>query len=200
MSCPDEAPRMNPPMNTDAADSWDDLELEQEVKAAVQAAARETAQAVARAAAPKTAPKKAQKKVLEENAGHSPAGRAKPGKRERIVLAQRRNSRRVVRTLAELEDRTSVGLTSVGEALVRQLVRVQLMLSIRLMLLTVVVLVSIPLAFLLVPWLGTTDVLGVRLPWLLLGLAVYPFFVMVAWSYNRSADRNEQAFAEWVEN
>jgi uncharacterized membrane protein YbaN (DUF454 family) len=34
----------------------------------------------------------------------------------------------------------------------------------------------------------------------MLGLAVYPFFVMVAWSYNRSADRNEQAFAEWVEN
>ncbi len=196
MSCPDEAPRMNPPMNTDAADLWDALELEHEVQAAVQAAARETAQAVARATAPKTAPKTA----LEENAGHSPTGRAKPGKRERIVLAQRRNSRRVVRTLAELEDRTSVGLTSVGEALVRQLVRVQLMLSIRLMLLTVVVLVSIPLAFLLVPWLGTTDVLGLRLPWLLLGLAVYPFFVMVAWSYNRGADRNEQAFAEWVEN
>jgi hypothetical protein len=183
-------------MNTDAADLWDALELEHEVQAAVQAAARETAQAVARATAPKTA----QKKALEENAGRSPAGRSKPGKRERIVLAQRRNSRRVVRTLAELEDRTSVGLTSVGEALVRQLVRVQLMLSIRLMLLTVVVLVSIPLAFLLVPWLGTTDVLGLRLPWLLLGLAVYPFFVVVAWSYNRSADRNEQAFAEWVEN
>jgi hypothetical protein len=172
---------MNVPMNTDAADPGDILE--KDVQAAVHAAARETAHAVAQAIA-----------------GHSSAGRAKPGKRERIVLAQRRHSRRVVRTLAELEDRTSVGLTSVGETLVRQLVRVQLLLSVRLMLLTVVVLVSIPLAFLLVPSLGTTDVLGLRLPWLLLGLAVYPFFVMVAWSYNRSADRNEQAFAEWVEN
>ncbi|MGH3812384.1 MAG: hypothetical protein ACRDUV_08000, partial [Pseudonocardiaceae bacterium] len=97
--------------------------------------------------------------------------------------------------LAELEDQTGV-----GEVLVRQLVGVQLSLAIRLMLLTVVVLGSIPLAFLLAPSLGTISVLGLRLPWLLLGLAVYPFFVAVAWWYNRSADRNEHDFAEMVEN
>jgi hypothetical protein len=164
-------------MSDDAAGPGDDPSeaLEQAVQSAVQSAAQEIAR--------------------EENAGQPPAGRAKPGKRERIVLAKRRSSRRVVRTLAELEDQTSV-----GEELVRQLMRVQLMLSIRLMLLTVVVLVSIPLAFLLAPSLGTTNILGLRLPWLLLGLAVYPFFVAVAWSYNRGADRTEHAFAEWVEN
>ncbi|MGH3883200.1 MAG: hypothetical protein ACRDRY_12940 [Pseudonocardiaceae bacterium] len=124
-----------------------------------------------------------------------PSGKTKLGKRERIVLAKRRSGRRVVRTLAELEDQTGV-----GEVLVRQLVGVQLSLAIRLMLLTVVVLGSIPLAFLLAPSLGTISVLGLRLPWLLLGLAVYPFFLAVAWSYNRSADRNEQDFAEMVEN
>lgn len=132
---------------------------------------------------------------LEENAASQLAGRAKVGKRERIVLAKRRSSRRVVRTLAELEDQTSV-----GEVLVRQLVRVQLILSIRLMLLTVVVLLSIPLAFLLAPSLAAITILGLRLPWLLLGLAIYPFFVAVAWSYNRGAERNEQDFAEMVEN
>jgi hypothetical protein len=132
---------------------------------------------------------------LEENAASQLAGRAKAGKRERVVLAKRRSSRRVVRTLAELEDQTSV-----GEVLVRQLVRVQLILSLRLMLLTVVVLLSIPLAFLLAPSLATITIVGVRLPWLLLGLAIYPFFVAVAWSYNRSAERNEQDFAEMVEN
>jgi len=136
-----------------------------------------------------------QETAREEKASQPLAGRAKPGKRERIVLAKRRSSRRVVRTLAEVEDQTSV-----GEELVRQLMRVQLMLSIRLMLLTVVVLGSIPLVFLLAPSLGTATILGLRLPWLLLGLAVYPFFVAVAWSYNRNADRTEQAFAEWVEN
>jgi hypothetical protein len=144
-------------------------------------------QAAAEAAAQEAA-------AREGNAGHPLAGRVKLGKRERIVLAKRRSSRRVVRTLAELEDQTSV-----GEVLVRQLVRVQLILSIRLMLLTVVVLGSIPLTF-LVPSLGTINVLGLRLPWLLLGFAVYPFFVAVAWSYNRSADRNEQDFADMVEN
>lgn len=122
-------------------------------------------------------------------------GKTRPAKRERIVLAKRRSSRRVVRTLAELEDQTGV-----GEVLVRQLVGVQLSLAIRLMLLTVVALGSIPLAFLLLPSLGTVSVLGLRLPWLLLGLAAYPFFVAVAWSYNRSAERNEQDFAEMVEN
>ncbi|HEX6401591.1 MAG TPA: hypothetical protein VF003_00230 [Pseudonocardiaceae bacterium] len=137
----------------------------------------------------------AQEQAAKDSTVYPIAGRAKAGKRERIVLAKRRNSRRVVRTLAELEDQTSV-----GEVLVRQLVRVQLMLSVRLMLLTVAVLGAIPVAFLLVPSLGTTTIFGLRLPWLVLGLAVYPFFVAVAWTYNRGAERNEQDFAEMVEN
>ena len=137
----------------------------------------------------------AQEQAAKDSTVYPIGGRAKAGKRERIVLAKRRNSRRVVRTLAELEDQTSV-----GEVRVRQLVRVQLMLSVRLMLLTVVVLGAIPVTFLLVPSLSTTTVFGLRLPWLLLGLAVYPFFVAVAWSYNRGAERNEQDFAEMVEN
>ncbi|MGH3780665.1 MAG: hypothetical protein ACRDRO_08570 [Pseudonocardiaceae bacterium] len=135
----------------------------------------------------------AQEKAREAN-GYPVAGKVKLGKRERIVLAKRNSGRRVVRTLAELEDQTGV-----GEVLVRQLVRVQLILSIRLMLLTVVVLMGIPLLFLM-PSVGTINILGLRLPWLLLGFAVYPFFVAVAWSYNRSADRNEQDFADMVEN
>ncbi|MGH3510722.1 MAG: hypothetical protein ACRDQI_16660 [Pseudonocardiaceae bacterium] len=135
----------------------------------------------------------AAEKAREAN-GYPVAAKVKLGKRERIVLAKRRSSRRVIRTLAELEDQTSV-----GEVLVRQLVRVQLILSIRLMLLTVLVLAGIPLLFLM-PSLGTITVVGIRLPWLLLGFAVYPFFVAVAWSYNRSADRNEQDFADMVEN
>ncbi len=124
-----------------------------------------------------------------------PAGKAKLGKRERVVLAKRRNSRRVVRTLAELEDQTGV-----GEVLVKQLVRVQLILAIRLMALTVLVVGSIPVILWLAPSLGEISILGVPLPWLLLGLAVYPFFLAVAWSYNRRVDRNEQDFAEMVEN
>ncbi|MGH3819937.1 MAG: hypothetical protein ACRDRE_19755, partial [Pseudonocardiaceae bacterium] len=62
------------------------------------------------------------------------------------------------------------------------------------------VLGAIPLVFVRAPFLGTLTILGLRLPWLVLGFAVYPFFVAVAWSYNRSVDRNEQDFAELAEN
>jgi hypothetical protein len=134
-------------------------------------------------------------KALEDTTTTTSASKIKTGKRERIVLAQRRSSRRVVRALAELEEQTGV-----GEEWVRQLMRAQLLLSIRLVLLTMVILGSIPLAFLLVQPLGTIGVFGLRLPWLLLGFAVYPFFVAVAWSYNRSADHNEQEFTEMVQS
>jgi hypothetical protein len=133
--------------------------------------------------------------ALEEATTVASAGKTKSGKRERIVLAQRRSSRRVVRTLAELEEQTGV-----GEEWVRQLMRAQLLLAIRLILLTVVILGSIPVTFLLVRSLGTISVFGLRLPWLLLGFAVYPFFVAVAWSYNRSADHNEREFTEMVQS
>jgi hypothetical protein len=129
------------------------------------------------------------------NGSQQISDRTRASKRERIVLAERRSNRRVVRTLAELKDHTSV-----GEELVRELVRGQLILSLRLMLLVVLVLGAIPLAFVRAPFLGTLTILGLRLPWLVLGFAVYPFFVAVAWSYNRSADRNEQDFAELAEN
>lgn len=127
--------------------------------------------------------------------GHRDTAHGKAGKRERIVLAERRRTRRVVRTLAEVEEQTGV-----GEVLVRQLVRVQLILALRLGLLTVAVLGAIPLAFALLPSLGTISIGGFRLPWLLLGVAVYPFLLAVGWSYNRSADRNEQDFTEMVES
>lgn len=130
--------------------------------------------------------------ALEQAVTHPPAA---AGKRERIVLAQRRSSRRVVRTLAELEHQGGA-----GEMILGQHMRTQLSLAIRLMLLTVLVLGGIPVAFLLVPSLGTFSVLGLPLPWLLLGFAVYPFFVAVAWFYTRSADHNEHEFADSVES
>ncbi|MFN2496750.1 MAG: hypothetical protein ABR608_12705 [Pseudonocardiaceae bacterium] len=133
--------------------------------------------------------------ALQQAMGPPTAGKPKAAKRERVVLAERRSSRRVVRTLADVEEQTGV-----GELLVRQLMRTQLNLAIRLMLLTAVVLGAILAAFLLVPSLGTVSIGGLRLPWLLLGLAVHPFFIAVAWSYNRRADRNEQEFTEMVEN
>ena len=41
-------------------------------------------------------------------------------------------------------------------------------------------------------------VLGVPLPWLLLGVVVYPFLVLLGWLYVRRAERNERDFADLV--
>lgn len=116
-------------------------------------------------------------------------------RRVRVVLAERRGSRRLVRTRAEVEDQTEV-----GDVLVRGLVRAQLGLSLRLAGLVVGLLGVLPLVFVLVPALGEVVVLGVRLPWLLLGLLVYPFLGLVGWAHTVLADRVEQDFAELVDD
>lgn len=133
--------------------------------------------------------------ALARALGPSSTAKGKPGKRERVVLAERRSSRRVVRTRVDVEEQTEVGVVWA-----RELLKAQLKAAVRLMALTVLVLGAVPLLFLLAPSLGTVGIVGIPLHWVLLGVAVYPFFVAVAWSYNRAADRNEQEFTEMVEN
>lgn len=116
-------------------------------------------------------------------------------RRVRVVLAERRGSRRLVRTRAEVEDQTEV-----GDVLLRGLLRAQLGLSLRLAGLVIVLLGVLPLLFVLVPALGEVVVLGVRLPWLLLGLLVYPFLGLVGWAHTVLADRVEQDFADLVDD
>jgi hypothetical protein len=123
-----------------------------------------------------------------------PMSLSPPPKRVRVVLAERKRARRVVRTLAEVEEQTDV-----GEMLVRNLMRSQLGTSLLLALIVVAVLGSLPLAFVHLRELSELSVLGLRLPWLLLGLAVYPFMLGVGWVYVRLADRNEQSFIKFVE-
>ena len=84
--------------------------------------------------------------------------------------------------------------TSVGEALVKGLVRAQLALALRLWLVVVTGLGGLPLLFAVAPDVGAVRVLGVNLPWLLLGVASFPFLFGVGWAYVRWAERNEQDF------
>ena len=123
-----------------------------------------------------------------------PARQSPPPKRVRVVLAERKRARRVVRTLAEVEEQTVV-----GEMLVRDLMRHQLGTSLLLALIVIVVFGALPLAFAYVPRLGQLSVFGLRLPWLLLGLVAYPFLFAIGWVYVRRADRHERAFVKLVE-
>src|SRR3954447_15915876 len=110
--------------------------------------------------------------------------------RTRVVLAEVAARRRPAdRSHADL-----AGQTPVGEALVEGLVRAQLALALRLALVVVTGLGALPLLFVAAPSVGAVKLLGVNLPWLLLGVLSFPFLVGVGWAYVRWAERNEQDF------
>jgi len=115
-------------------------------------------------------------------------GPAKP-QRVRVVLAGRRGARRMP-TRGEMVEQTEI-----GEALIDGLVRAQLGLAVRCALVTVLVLGSLPLLFTATP-LGSVRVAGIALPWLVLGIAVYPALLAVGRLYVRWAERNESDFLD----
>jgi hypothetical protein len=118
-----------------------------------------------------------------------------PARRTRIVLADvARRGPGQDGTRAELAEQTRV-----GEALVRGLVRAQLALALRLSLVVIIGLGGLPLLFAVAPTVGTVKVAEVNLPWLLLGVAAFPFLVAVGWAYVRLAERNEQDFTDLVQ-
>ncbi|GIG57869.1 hypothetical protein Lfu02_22410 [Longispora fulva] len=116
------------------------------------------------------------------------------GRRTRIVLGEVARARRVNRTRRELAEQTEI-----GDALIKGLVRAQLALALRLALLVGLGLGTLPLLFTVAPALGGVRVLGVSLPWVLLGVLPYPFLVAVGWIYVRMSERNEREFTELVE-
>jgi len=87
----------------------------------------------------------------------------------------------------------------IGELLVRSLVRAQLMLALKLLAVLAVLLGGLPLLFALVPGTRDVDVLGLPLPWLVLGVLVYPALVLGGLVHVRLAERNERDFTELVE-
>jgi hypothetical protein len=118
-----------------------------------------------------------------------------PPRRVRVVsprTAARAAAHRPVRR--EIDEQTIV-----GEVYMRSLVRLQLRLAIGICLIFAVLLGGLPILFTLEPGLSTTTLLGVPLPWLLLGIVVYPVLVVTAWFYVRQAERNERDFSELVQ-
>ncbi|MEU1687406.1 hypothetical protein [Micromonospora sp. NPDC005707] len=131
-----------------------------------------------------------------EQAAPVPAPRApQPPRRTRVVLAEVARPRsRAERTRSELTQQTRV-----GETLVQGLMRAQLSLALRLSLLVLIGLGGLPWLFAIAPSVGRVTLLGVNLPWLLLGVAAFPFLIGVGWAYVRLAERNEQDFTDLVQ-
>ncbi len=89
-------------------------------------------------------------------------------------------------------------LTRLGEVYVQSLMRAQLRLASYVVVALVLSLGSLPLLFRVVPE-ANVHVLGIPLAWLLLGFAVYPWLLVLAWWYVRRAERNEAAFEDLVD-
>ena len=120
---------------------------------------------------------------------------AVPGKRVRVVLAERKAAARPVRTVVDLQ-----GDSPVGEALRTGLIVDQMRVALRFALLGGLTLGVLPLLFFVVPELGTLSILGLRLPWLVLGILVYPFLLGLGWWFTRTAERIEQDFADHIQD
>ncbi|TDE23811.1 DUF485 domain-containing protein [Actinomadura sp. 6K520] len=89
--------------------------------------------------------------------------------------------------------------TGLGEAYMRSLLRAQLRLAVGLCLVLAAVVVGLPLLFAVFPEVSEKTVLGIPLPWVVLGGLIYPGFVLCGWWYVRQAERNEDDFAELVD-
>jgi hypothetical protein len=112
-----------------------------------------------------------------------------PPRRVRVVLADRRPSRRQVLRGAEVAEQTEL-----GRELVRGLVRAQLAASIRTAVLALAVFAPLPALFALVPAFGQARVLGIPVVWWLLGVLAYPALYLLARWHRRHAERIERDF------
>ncbi|RYJ04909.1 MAG: hypothetical protein EON52_14320 [Actinomycetales bacterium] len=117
------------------------------------------------------------------------------GRRVRVVNPLVEASSRSPRSVRQEIDES----TTIGELYVRSLVRSQLRAALTVVATVLLLVASLPLVFVLVDDVTTARLLGVPLPWLLLGVAVYPVLIVVAWLYVRQAERAEQDFAGLVE-
>jgi hypothetical protein len=116
-------------------------------------------------------------------------------RRVRVVLAERKNVAKPVRTVVDIQEGSAV-----GELLRQKLIGSQLGVALRFAAGTALTLGVLPLLFALFPQIGRIEVFGIRLPWLLLGFLVYPFLVGIGWWHTRTAERVEQSFADHVQD
>ncbi|WP_371406701.1 hypothetical protein OHA10_14375 [Kribbella sp. NBC_00662] len=88
--------------------------------------------------------------------------------------------------------------TRLGEIYMLSLVQSQLRLTLAVIGGVLLVLGSIPLLFWLVPPTRTLSIFGLPLPWVILGILVYPVVYVAARIYVRNAERIEAEFTEFV--
>jgi hypothetical protein len=106
--------------------------------------------------------------------------------------AARRGPTRPVTT--EIDEQTGL-----GEVYMAALMRAQLRLSVSVLLAAAVLLGILPVLFLAVPATHELHIWLVPLPWLILGVVVYPVVALAARYYVRHAEAIERDFASLVD-
>jgi hypothetical protein len=113
--------------------------------------------------------------------------------RVRVTGPARRTHAPLART-GDIDEETALGGVFLGS-----LLREQLYLAIRVLGVLLVTVGSLPLLFHLFPGLASRDLLGLPLAWLLLGVLVYPWLLLLGRWFVRRAERNERDFALLLE-
>lgn len=127
--------------------------------------------------------------------GASP-GMSSPQPPQRVVITSPRARATPARPQRGPQDLDEA--TTVGEVYLRSLVRAQLRLALTVCAVVAAVAGGLPLMFALVPETRSAEVLGLGLPWLLLGVLAYPALIAGGWVYVRLAERTERTFADLI--
>jgi small-conductance mechanosensitive channel len=118
-----------------------------------------------------------------------------PPQRVRITSPRTSAARRTAGRAGTREIDEQTGL---GEVYMTSLISSQLRLALTVIGAAVVLIGGLPLLFALVPATRTLSVAGLPLPWLLLGIVVYPVVYGAARYYVRQSEKIEAAFTEFV--
>nr|WP_298253294.1 hypothetical protein [uncultured Arthrobacter sp.] len=90
--------------------------------------------------------------------------------------------------------------SEVGQLFVASLIRSQLRLALVVAAGFLVILIGIPVLLAVFPDIDRVTIATIPLPWLLLGLGVYPLVIGSAVLFVRSATRNERRFQDLVDD
>lgn len=88
--------------------------------------------------------------------------------------------------------------TPLGSLYVESLMRAQRQQALRVLATLALSVGALPLVFWLFPELVGVQVVGVPLPWLLVGVATYPALLLIGWRHLRRAERIERDFLDLV--
>jgi putative solute:sodium symporter small subunit len=121
---------------------------------------------------------------------NEPRGRREARENKRVtVTAPRRSSPTPHGGVRELAESTPV-----GDLYLQSLMRSQLGLSLRVLIVFISLFLGLPLLFYFEPNVSRYKIFGVALPWFFLGIGFYPILIGLAWVYNRSANRIDDEF------